>query len=48
MAMVYSYTSGDAKGYLEPKYLSKTEGYRFKNAEEMIELLRLYFVTGNK
>lgn len=48
MAMVYSHTSGDAKGYLEPKYLSKTEGYRFKNAEEMIELLRSYFVTGNE
>ncbi|KAF5846487.1 hypothetical protein GGP41_003894 [Bipolaris sorokiniana] len=44
MAIVYSHTLGDAKGYLKPKYLSKTEGYWFKNAEEMIKLLRLYFV----
>lgn len=48
MAMVYSHTSGDAKGYLEPKYLSKADGYRFQNAEEMIELLKSYFVTGNE
>ena len=48
MAMVYSHTSGDAKGYLEPKYLSKADGYRFQNAEEMIALLKSYFVSGNE
>ncbi|KAF5849094.1 hypothetical protein GGP41_005965 [Bipolaris sorokiniana] len=48
MAIVYSHTSGNTKGYLKPKYLLKTEGYQFKNAEEIIKLLRLYFVTSNK
>lgn len=48
MAMIFSHTSGMAKGYLEPQYLSETDGYRFQNAEEMIALLKSYFVSGNE
>jgi hypothetical protein len=34
--------------YLEPGYLAETPGLEFRNAEEMINLLRTYFVTGNE
>ena len=48
MALVWGYTSGLAKEYLEPQYLSDDETDRFHTAEEMITLLKSYFVTGNE
>ncbi|EMD64891.1 hypothetical protein COCSADRAFT_159893 [Bipolaris sorokiniana ND90Pr] len=48
MALVWGHTTGIAKGYLEPQYLSDSDGYRFQNAEEMIALLKSYFVSGNE
>lgn len=48
MALVWGHTSGIAKGYLEPRYLADPGEDRFQNAEEMIELLTSYFVSGNE
>ena len=48
MALVWGYTSGLAKEYLEPQYLSEDDTNRFRTAEEMISLLKSYFVTGNE
>lgn len=48
MAMVWGHTTGIAMGYLEPQYLSDSDEERFHNAEEMISLLRTYFVSGNE
>ena len=48
MALVWGHTSGLAKEYLEPQYLSESESNRFRTAEEMILLLKTYFVTGNE
>lgn len=48
MALVWGHTTGLAKGYLEPQYLSDTTQEQFKNAEQMVELLKSYFITGNE
>lgn len=48
MALVWGHTSGLAKEYLEPQYLSDNDSNRFHTAEEMISLLQTYFVTGNE
>jgi hypothetical protein len=50
MALVWGHTSGLAKEYLEPQYLSESESddQRFKNAEEMIDLLKSFFISGNE
>jgi hypothetical protein len=48
MALVWGHTTGIAKGYLEPQYLSDLDGNRFQNAEDMIALLKSYFVSGNE
>ena len=48
MALVWGHTTGLAKGYLEPQYLSDTTQERFRNAEEMVDLLKSYFITGNE
>ena len=48
MALVWGHTSGLAKEYLEPRYLSNDNAERFQNAEEMIALLKSYFITGNE
>ena len=45
-ALVWGSTSGLARSYLEPQYLSDTDPFR--TAKEMIELLESYFVTGNE
>ena len=44
-ALVWGATKGRAKGYLEDIYLSE-EG--FNNAEEMLELLATYYLTGHE
>ena len=46
MAMVWEVTTGLAKRYLTPRYVSDKHG--FETAEEMIELLRSYFESGNE
>jgi hypothetical protein len=43
---VWGHTSGLAKEYLEPQYLSSDDANQFRTAEEII--LKSYFVTGNK
>lgn len=48
MALVWGHTTGLAKEYLEPRYLSETSTERFRDAEEMVELLKSYFITGNE
>ena len=48
MALVWGHASGLAKEYLEPQYLSDDDANRFRTAEEMIQLLKSYFVTGNE
>jgi len=48
MALVWGHTSGLAKEYLEPQYLSDDDLNRFRTADEMIKLLKSYFVTGNE
>ena len=48
MALVWGHTSGLAKEYLEPQYLSDDDANRFRTTEEMIQLLKSYFVTGNE
>jgi hypothetical protein len=39
-------TTGLAKTYLEPQYLSATHGFR--SADEMMDLLGSYYLTGNE
>jgi len=48
MALVWGHSTGLAKEYLEPCYLSDTPQDRFQNAEQMIDLLKSYFLTGNE
>jgi hypothetical protein len=48
MALVWGHTSGLAKEYLEPQYLSESDNLRFKDAEEMIDLLKSFFISGNE
>lgn len=48
MALVWGHTSGLAKEYLEPQYLSESDDQRFKDAEEMINLLKSFFISGNE
>lgn len=45
-ALVWGTTTGTAREYLEPRYLS--ESYEFKTANEMVDLLATYFLTGNE
>lgn len=48
MALVWGHSTGLAKEYLEPRYLSDDPTDRFVDAEEMIALLKSYFITGNE
>ena len=48
MALVWGHTTGIAKGYLEPQYLADSAEDRFQTAEDMILLLKSYFVLGNE
>jgi hypothetical protein len=48
MALVWGHITGLAKEYLKPCYLANINMDRFNNAENMIALLKSYFVTGNK
>lgn len=48
MAEVWGHTEGLAKEYLEPQYLSESPQERFRSANEMIDLLKTYFVSGNE
>jgi hypothetical protein len=45
-ALIWGTTTGLAKSYLEPQYLSDDHG--FQTADEMISLLSSYFLTGNE
>ena len=45
-AFVWGVTEGRAKGYLEPRYLSRTKP--FKDAQSKIRLLKSYFVSGTE
>lgn len=45
-ALIWGTTTGLAKTYLEPQYLSDTHG--FQSADEMMDLLGSYFLTGNE
>ncbi|ELR09075.1 hypothetical protein GMDG_08670, partial [Pseudogymnoascus destructans 20631-21] len=45
-ALIWGTTTGLAKTYLEPQYLSATHGFR--SAEEMIDLLGSYYLRGNE
>ncbi|ELR05193.1 hypothetical protein GMDG_07234 [Pseudogymnoascus destructans 20631-21] len=45
-ALIWGTTTGLAKTYLEPQYLSATHG--FPSAEEMMDLLGSYYLTGNE
>ncbi|ELR07906.1 hypothetical protein GMDG_08554, partial [Pseudogymnoascus destructans 20631-21] len=45
-ALIWGTTTGLAKTYLEPQYLSATHGFR--SAEEMMDLLGSYYLTGNE
>ncbi|ELR09073.1 hypothetical protein GMDG_03659 [Pseudogymnoascus destructans 20631-21] len=45
-ALIWGTTTGLAKTYLEPQYLSATHGFR--SAEEMMDLLSSYYLTGNE
>lgn len=48
MALVWGHTTGTAKEYLEPQYLAESEEERFLVAEDMILLLKSYFISGNE
>jgi hypothetical protein len=48
MALVWGHMSGLAKEYLEPQYLSESDDQWFKSAEEMIDLLKSFFISGNE
>ncbi|ELR07456.1 hypothetical protein GMDG_08425 [Pseudogymnoascus destructans 20631-21] len=45
-ALIWGTTTGLVKTYLEPQYLSATHGFR--SAEEMMDLLGSYYLTGNE
>lgn len=45
-ALIWGATAETAKEYLEPQYLSDTE--TFLDADDMIELLATYFLSGNE
>ncbi|ELR08559.1 hypothetical protein GMDG_03254 [Pseudogymnoascus destructans 20631-21] len=45
-ALIWGTTTGLAKTYLEPQYLSTTHG--FCSAEEMMDLLGSYYLTSNE
>ncbi|ELR05500.1 hypothetical protein GMDG_07422 [Pseudogymnoascus destructans 20631-21] len=45
-ALIWGTMTGLAKTYLEPQYLSTTHGFR--SAEEMMDLLGSYYLTGNE
>ena len=45
-ALIWGTTTGLAKTYLEPQYLSNTHG--FQSADEMMDLLSSYYLTGNE
>ncbi|OBT59928.1 hypothetical protein VE03_10718, partial [Pseudogymnoascus sp. 23342-1-I1] len=45
-ALIWGTTTGLAKKYLEPQYLSAT--YGFQSADKMMGLLGSYFLTGNE
>ncbi|KFY86454.1 hypothetical protein V498_07500, partial [Pseudogymnoascus sp. VKM F-4517 (FW-2822)] len=45
-ALIWGTTTSLAKKYLEPQYLSDTHG--FQSADEMMDLLGSYFLTGNE
>ncbi|KFY97259.1 hypothetical protein V500_02153 [Pseudogymnoascus sp. VKM F-4518 (FW-2643)] len=45
-ALIWGTTTGLAKTYLEPRYLSATHGFR--SANEMMDLLGWYYLTGNE
>ncbi|KFY31795.1 hypothetical protein V493_00789 [Pseudogymnoascus sp. VKM F-4281 (FW-2241)] len=45
-ALIWGTTTGLAKKYLEPQYLSDTHG--FQSADEMMDLLGSYYLTGNE
>lgn len=45
-ALIWGTTTGLAKTYLEPQYLSATHG--FCSADEMMDLLGSYYLTGNE
>lgn len=47
-ALVWGHTSGLAKEYLEPRYLSEDPENQFQIAEQMVDLLKSYFITGNE
>jgi len=48
MALVWGHTTGTAREFLEPQYLAESESQRFANAEQMIQLLKSYFISGNE
>ncbi|ELR05081.1 hypothetical protein GMDG_07123 [Pseudogymnoascus destructans 20631-21] len=45
-ALIWGTTTSLVKTYLEPQYLSATHGFR--SAEEMMDLLGSYYLTGNE
>ncbi|ELR06786.1 hypothetical protein GMDG_02224 [Pseudogymnoascus destructans 20631-21] len=45
-ALIWGTMTGLAKTYLEPQYLSAT--HAFRSADEMMDLLGSYFLTGNE
>jgi Zinc knuckle len=45
-ALIWGATTGRARSYLEPRYLSEPIDYH--SAEEMIDLLAEYYLTGNE
>jgi hypothetical protein len=47
-AMIWSATKGLARRYLEPRYITSSDGNKFKDQHEMIELLASYFLTGHE
>jgi zinc knuckle protein len=47
-ALIWGVTTGDARSYLEPQYLSDAPGVRFETAPQMINLLGSYFLTGTE
>ena len=46
MYYVWDNTETEAKQFLEPRFTS--EDYPFSTAEQIIDLLATYFLTGNK
>jgi hypothetical protein len=46
LALIWGTTTGKAKDYLEPRYTS--DSHPFTHAEDMIDLLASYYLTGNE